>query len=61
MIYGINAHDMITAILNRLCVVVKEWEKRRSCPPLPEYDIAFSVGLVVPPCAGFVPDAGIAV
>ena len=61
MVYGTNAHDMITAILNRLCAVVKELKKGRSCPPLPEYNIAFPVCLVVPPCAGFVPDAGIAV
>ena len=56
-----NAHDMITAILRRLCVVVKEREKGRSYPPLPEYTMAVCIGLVVPPCAGFVPDAGIAV
>ena len=61
MIYDINAHDMITAILNRLCGVVKEREKGRNCPPLPEYNIAFAVGLVMPPCAGFVPDAGVTV
>ena len=39
----------------------EHWKKGSSCHPLPEHYIIVFVGLVVPPCPGLVPDAGVTV